>query len=177
MILTLEMLQRLGEVTVTGEGLRGTLELLLDPAGKPFVMPFFEQVESIRSDGKGMLYVTIKRTRGEEGQRFQVPGKAPGDQVEFWFKDDFTIHLIHTGNIWKLEFGPVEIEHAGIFEVNDTKRTPLRVLNVALWVDASLLGIVIEDHPDQLVLRAVAQGEIGDVQTVDVMAVTKEKTK
>jgi hypothetical protein len=173
-ILTCEMLLSLGEVTVQGPGLCRTLQLLLPPDAQPFIMPFFEQVESIRSDGKGMLYVRIKRARGEEGRHFTIPGANPGEKVQFWFADDFTIHITHDGSTWKMEFGPLTTVKAGIFDLHDTYQTPLRVLKVALWIDASLLGIILEDYPDQVVVKALAQGEIGAVRTVDVKAIPKE---
>ncbi|MCO5167517.1 MAG: hypothetical protein M9894_14315 [Planctomycetes bacterium] len=173
-ILACEMLMRLGEVTVSGEGLCRTLELLLPPDARPFILPFFEQIESIRSDGRGNLALRIKRSRDEDGRRFTIPGEKPGEKVNFWYTDDFTIHIIREGNIWRLEFGPLTTIKAGIFAIHDTYRTPLRVLRVALWIDASLLGIVLEDHADQVVVKAVAQGDVGAVRTIDVKAIPKE---
>lgn len=173
-ILACEMLLSLGEVTVSGEGLCRTLELLLPPDARPFVMPFFEQLEAIRSDGRGTLQVRIKRTRDEDGRRFTIPGGKPGEKVDFWFRDDFTVHITREGNVWRLEFGPLTTVKAGIFDLHDTYQTPLRVLKVALWIDASLLGIVLEDYPDQVVVKALAQGEIGAVKTVDVKAIPKD---
>lgn len=176
-ILACEMLLSLGEVTVSGPGLCRTLELLLPPDARPFIMPFFEQVESIRSDGKGTLHVRIKRSRDEDGRRFTIPGGKPGEKVDFWFRDDFTVHITRDGHVWKLEFGPLTTVKAGIFDLHDTYETPLRVLKVALWIDASLLGIILEDFPDQVVVKALAQGEIGAVQTVDVKAIPKERKR
>ncbi|MBX3467368.1 MAG: hypothetical protein KF878_10800 [Planctomycetes bacterium] len=173
-ILACEMLMRLGEVTVSGEGLCRTLELLLPPDARPFILPFFEQIDSIRSDGRGNLALRIKRSRDEDGRRFTIPGEKPGEKVNFWYADDFTIHIIREGNIWRLEFGPLTTIKAGIFAIHDTYRTPLRVLRVALWIDASLLGIVLEDHADQVVVKAVAQGDVGGVRTIDVKAIPKE---
>jgi hypothetical protein len=40
-----------------------------------------------------------------------------------------------------------------------------------------VLGIIIEDHPDQLVVKAVAQGDIGDVKTVEIRVIPKEKRR
>ena len=60
-----------------------------------------------------------------------------------------------------------------LVELNDTHSTPVRLPNVKLWVDASLLGIVLEDHPDQVVIKAIAQGDIGDVTEVEVQALAK----
>jgi len=174
-IMTCEMLEALGAVSVTGDGLCRSLDLLLQPESKPFLMPLFEQLDSVRSDGKGVFHCTIKRRRGVEGAPFKLPGEKPGEVVDFWFRDDFTIRMIKEGNVRKMEFGPVTTVRAGVFELNDTRQTPLRVQNVALWVDASLLGIVIEDHADQVVIKVVAQGEIGDVKTVDVMAMPKDR--
>jgi hypothetical protein len=174
-IMTCEMLEALGAVSVTGDGLCRSLDLLLSPESKPFLMPLFEQLESVRSDGKGLFHCTIKRRRGVEGAPFKLPGEKPGETVDFWFRDDFTIRMIQEGNVRKMEFGPVTTVRAGVFEINDTRQTPLRVQNVALWVDASLLGIVIEDHADQVVIKVVAQGEIGDVKTVDVLAMPKDR--
>lgn len=174
-IMTCEMLDALGAVSVTGEGLCRSLDLLLQPESKPYLMPLFEQLAAVRSDGKGILHCTIKRRRGVEGAPFKVPGDDPGETIDFLFRDDFTIRMIKEGTTWKLEFGPVTTVRAGVFEFNDTRQTPLRIQNVALWVDASLLGIVIEDRPQQVVIRAVAQGEIGDVKTVEVMAIAKDR--
>lgn len=174
-IMTCEMLDALGAVSVTGEGLCRSLDLLLQPESKPFLMPMFQQLASVRADGKGILHCTIKRRRGVEGAPFKIPGEEPGEEVDFLFRDDFTIRMLKEGQVWKLEFGPVTTVRAGVFELNDTKQTPLRIQNVALWVDASLLGIVIEDHAKQVVIKAIAQGSIGDVKTVEVMAMAKDK--
>lgn len=173
-ILTCEMLMALGPVTVSGEGLRRTLDLLLQPQAKPFVMPFFDNLDAIRSDGRGLLYCTIKRQRGKQGVKFSLPGKEPGEKVELWYRDDFTIHLIRSGPIWKMEIGPLTTVHAGIFDLNDTKLTPVRLPNVKLWVDASLLGLIIEDTDEKLALRVVAQGEIGGVKTEEVLTTYKD---
>lgn len=176
-IMTCEMLDALGAVSVTGEGLCRSLELLLQPESKPYLMPMFKQLESVRAEGNGILHCTIKRQRGVEGAPFQIPGDDPGEVIDFLFRDDFTIRMLKEGHVWKLEFGPVTTVRAGVFELNDTKQTPLRVQNVALWVDASLLGIVIEDHAEQVVIKAIAQGSIGDVKTVEVMAMPKDKRR
>ena len=174
-ILTCELLLGLGEVTVTGEGIRRSLDLLLPPDAKPFLMPFFHQVDAIRADGKGLFHVQIRRTRGEDGARFSIPGDEPGERVKFWFTDDFTIHITRDGPIWRLEFGPLVTERAGVFQLNDTMKTPVRVLEVALWIDASVLGLIFEDHPDQVVIKALAQGSIGGVKTVDLKAMAKRR--
>ncbi|MGE0710504.1 MAG: hypothetical protein AB7N76_18125 [Planctomycetota bacterium] len=173
-IVTLEMLDALGAVSVTGEGLCRTLDLMLSPGSKPFLMPIFRQLESVRSDGKGILFCQIKRKKGEEGAKFEVPGANPGEKVQFWFRDDFTIRMEHTKSTWKLEFGPITVTPAGVLEFHDTKSTPLRILNVVAWVDASLLGIVIEDQPTQVAIKAVAQGDIGDVKVKDVITLQKD---
>ena len=172
-ILTCELLAGLGAITVEGEGLRNTLRVLVRADSLPYLMPIFEQVESIRSNGKGLLFVKIRRTRGVEGARFSLPGGQPGDRVDFWFKNDFTIRLVHREASWTLEFGPRTTERAGLLELNDTLRTPIRLEDVALWVDASLHAILIDDHVDQVAVRAVAQGEVGGVKTVDVISMSK----
>ncbi len=174
-ILTCELLQGLDEIKVTGDGLRHTLGLLLPPTSRPYLMPIFEQVASIRSNGKGMLFVEIRRERGVEGAKFFLPGAQPGERIQFWFKDDFTIHLAQQGHIWRLEFGPRTTEEAGLLELNDTVRTPIRLIDVKFYVDASLHGIVLEDYPDQVVIKAVAQGEVGGVTTQDVISIPKER--
>ena len=120
-----------------------------------------------------MLFVTIKRSRGQEGTRCRIPGGKPGEYIEFWFKDDFTVELVREDFGWRMNFGPLTVEEAGMFELNDTHSTPVRLPNVKLWVDASLLGIVLEDHPDQVVIKAIAQGDIGDVTEVEVQALAK----
>ena len=176
-ILTCEMLEALGAVSVTGDGLCRSLDLLLQPAGKPFLMPMFRQLQSVRADGAGVYRCTIRRKRGVEGAHFQVPGQEPGKTVDFWFRDDFTVRLFKEGNVRKLEFGPVTTVRAGVFELNDTRQTPIRLKNVALWVDASLLGVIIEDHSDQVVIKVVAQGEIGGVKTVEVKVIPKDRKR
>jgi hypothetical protein len=174
-ILCLEILDRLEAVSVSGESLRGTLDLLVPPDTKPFLMPFFEKVESVRSDGRGTFYIAIERTPGKRGAEFQIPGEEPGEYVRFWYRDDFTLHMTHKGNLWKLEFGPLTKESAGFLEFNDSYSTPIRVLNVAWWVDASVLGLEFEDRPTEVVIRAVAQGDIGGVKTIPVNSITKDK--
>lgn len=174
-VLTCEMLDALGAVSVTGEGLCRSLELLLSPQSKPFILPMFQQIESVRADGKGLLYFQIKRKRGVEGAFFEIPGEKPGESVRFWFSDDFTIRMQKSPGVWKLEFGPVTTTPAGVLEFNDTKTTPMRILNVVAWVDASLLGIVIEDHPEQVAVKAVAQGDIGEVKVQDVIVMAKDR--
>jgi hypothetical protein len=173
-ILACELLLRLGEVTVTGEGLVGSLQLLLPEKSKPYLMPIFHQAESVRSDGNGKLWVRIKRQRGQEGARFTLPGTEPGQNTEFWFRDDFTVQIHHQGSIWRMQFGPLTVERAGVFELNDTYRTPLMLPDVQFTVDASLLGIIMEEHPDRFVLKAVAQGSVGPIQTVEVVATEKD---
>ncbi|MCA8920985.1 MAG: hypothetical protein KDD82_04205 [Planctomycetes bacterium] len=173
-ILTCELLERLGEVSVTGEGLRGSLDLLLPPDARRVLMPIFDQFESVRSDGKGHLSVEIRRVRGEEGTLCRVPGEEPGDSVEIRFLDDFTVDMIHEPNVWKLQFGPVTIESAGVFDIHDTRKTPIHLPDIKLWVDAHLLGILIEEQPDQIVVYAIAQGDIGAVQTVELAKIKKD---
>jgi hypothetical protein len=178
-ILACELLMNLGDVTVQGPNLCKVLDLLLPPDAQPFIMPFFEQVDSIRSDGKGMLFVRIKRNRGEDGRHFHIPGDKPGDKVEFWFSDDFTIHITvdDARTKWTMEFGPVTTVKAGIFDLNDNKQTPLRVPNVALFgaIDACLLAIVLDDFPDQVVVKALAQANIGAPRTIEVKSIAKER--
>ncbi|MEZ6184195.1 MAG: hypothetical protein R3F62_04190 [Planctomycetota bacterium] len=173
-LLTCELLERLGEVSVTGEGLRGSLDLLLPPEARTVLMPIFEQFESVRSDGNGHLSVEIRRVRGEEGTLCRVPGENPGESVEIRFLDDFTVDLIHEASLWKLQFGPVTTESAGIFDIHDTRKTPIHLPDIKLWVDAHLLGILIEEHPDEVVVYAIAQGEIGAVQTVELAKISKD---
>jgi hypothetical protein len=177
-ILTLELLERIGQTEIQGDGLRRTVDLLLSPGARPDILPFFEQFKTVRSDGRGMLYFEIKEQPGQEGATFEIPGAEAGDTVEFWFKHDITIKLIHNRpNTWKLEFGPRVREEAGFLEFNDTVITPVRVLNVALWVDASVLAIEVEDRPEQVVVRAIGQGDIGGETTVELYAIPKDRTK
>jgi hypothetical protein len=176
-ILTCEMLLRLGDIAVQGPGLCRLLDLVLPPDARPFIMPFFEQLESMRSDGQGTVYVRLKRAgNGTLGRRFSIPGANPGERVNFMFSDDFTIHITHDANVWRLDFGPRTTIKAGVLEMNDTQQTPVRVLGVALFsmIDASVLSIVLEDHPDLVAVKAIAQGDVGDVTTIDVQALPKE---
>ena len=105
------------------------------------------------------------------------PGGEPGERIEFWYKDDITIHLSRkTGAIttWRLEFGPRTTDKAGLFELNDTIRTPIRLPDIALWVDASLHALIVEDYPTHVVLKAEAQGDIGGVKVVEVKVIQKD---
>lgn len=177
LILTCEMLLRLGDLAVQGPGLCRLLDLVLPPDARPFIMPFFEQIETMRSDGQGTVYVRLKRAGdGTLGRRFSIPGKDPGERIPFMFTDDFTIHITHDGNVWRLDFGPRTTVKAGVLEMNDTQQTPVRALDVALLgaIDASVLGIVLEDQPELVAVKAIAQADIGDVRTIDVHALPKE---
>lgn len=172
-IVACELLQRLGAVTVSGEGLTRSLELLLPPEARPYVIPIFSAFETIRSDGAGTLTVSIKRQPGQDGARCQIPGAEPGQVVEFLFKGDFTLKIRNENNVWTLEIGPQLVTKAGLFDVYDRHRTPVMLPNVVLWVDACLLGLTLEDYPEQVVIKATAQGGIGAVQTVEVKALPK----
>jgi hypothetical protein len=176
-ILACEMLLSLGDVRVKGEGLRRSMDLVLSPEAKPFLLPFFDQIEEINSNGNGLLSVTLRRERGEEGRRFTIPGEKPGEVVNFLFKDDFTIHITRERSVWRLAFGPLTTRRAGIFDLNDTNETPLRVVNAVWVIDASVLGLIFEDYHDRLVVKAVAQGQIGDVKTVEVGTIRKVPKK
>jgi hypothetical protein len=167
------LLERLGAVTVSGEGLTRSLELLLPPDARPFVIPIFETFESVRSDGAGTLTVTIKRKPGEEGARCRIPGSEPGQGVDFLFKGDFTLKVSHVENVWRIDVGPQLVTEAGLFDVYDRHRSPVLLPNAVLWVDACLLGLILEDYPEQVVIKATAQGSIGAVQTIEVKALAK----
>lgn len=176
-ILACEMLLSLGDVRVKGEGLRRSMDIVLSPQAKPFLLPFFDQIEEINSNGNGLLSVTLRRERGEEGRRFTIPGEKPGEVVNFLFKDDFTIHITRERSVWRLAFGPLTTRRAGIFDLNDTNETPLRVVNAVWVIDASVLGLIFEDYHDRLVVKAVAQGQIGDVKTLEVGTIKKVPKK
>lgn len=175
-ILACELLTSLGKVTVEGAGLRRSLDLLLPADAKPFLIPIFDQVDEVTSDGAGTLRIGIKRTRGEEGRRFKVPGEKPGDEVEFWFKDDFTIKITKERTIWRMAFGPLVTKRAGIFDLHDTNETPVRIEGVALLgaIDACILGLIFEEYADRLAVKALAQGDIGDVKTVEVTTIKRQ---
>jgi hypothetical protein len=174
-ILACELLLNLGKVTVEGAGLRRSLDLLLPPDAKPFLIPIFDQVDEVTSDGSGLLRIRIKRTRGEEGRRFTVPGEK-GEKVQFWFKDDFTIKITKERNVWRMAFGPLVTKRAGIFDLHDTNETPVRIEGVALLgaIDACILGLIFEEFADRLVVKALAQGDIGDVKTVEVTSIKRQ---
>ncbi len=176
-ILACEMLLSLGDVRVKGEGLRRSMDLVLSQEAKPFLLPFFDQIQEINSNGNGLLSVTLRRERGEEGRRFTIPGEKPGEVVNFLFKDDFTIHITRERSVWRLAFGPLTTRRAGIFDLNDTNETPLRVVNAVWVIDASVLGLIFEDYHDRLVVKAVAQGQIGDVKTIEVGTIKKVPKK
>lgn len=176
-ILACEMLLSLGDVRVKGEGLRRSMDIVLSAEAKKFLLPFFDQIEEINSNGNGLLSVTLRRERGEEGRRFTIPGEKPGEVVNFLFKDDFTIHITRERSVWRLAFGPLTTRRAGIFDLNDTNETPLRVVNAVWVIDASVLGLIFEDYHDRLVVKAVAQGQIGDVKTIEVGTIKKVPKK
>jgi hypothetical protein len=170
-LLVVETLKTLGPLNLSGSGLRGLLDIYLPPESKPLILPFVEQIAQVQSDGK-KLHMKIARSNEDGHAHFKIPGKE-GDQ-EFEILDDFDLTVL-TPNDWttRLEIGPQVTEKAGLFEFNDTVRTPFRCKHVALWVDASLLSLTVENNTDRVILSASAQASVGKVQQRVLQTVEK----
>lgn len=172
-LLVVETIRSLGPINVSGEGLSRLLETYLPDSSKPLVLPFVRTIRSVRSDGRSMHF-TIARS-GQEGiAKFEVPGKAGEPPQTFAILSDFDLTVSTPDDrTTKLEIGPQTLEKAGLFEVNDTIKTPFLCKNVALWIDACLLAIVVENGQDRVIVKAVAQASVGTVQTKVLQAIDK----
>jgi hypothetical protein len=170
-VLVVESLRRMGAVEITGEGLRALLDLHLPAAAKPAVMPLFERVESIRSDGRGTIAFSLRWDREREGAREPIEVEIPdnkGGTTTFAFEADFTLTLrvderpgeTRTG----IAIGPVEIERAGFFESHDTYKTPVLARNVRPFIDAHILGFSVIERRDAVEVHVQAQGPIGGIE-------------
>ena len=67
------------------------------------------------------------------------------------------------------------VDKAGLFEFNDTIRTPFKCKNVFAWVDASLLSLTVENGQQQVVVSARAQASISDVKTRVLQVIDKKR--
>ena len=94
---------------------------------------------------------------------------------EFEILDDFDLDITSEGaheEITKFTIGPQRVE-VGI--INDTIKSPLVCKNVALWIDASLLSLEIENQPQYVFMRAQAQASIGAPQKQLLQQIDKAK--
>ncbi len=173
-LLVCETLKTLGPLNLSGSGLRGLLDIYLPPESKPLILPFIEKIASVQSDGK-RLHIKIARSNEDGRAHFTIPG-ANGESQEFEIVDDFDLTVLTPNeSTTKLEIGPQATEKAGLFEFNDTIKTPFKCKHVFAWVDASLLSLTVENGPQQVVVSARAQASISDVKTRVLQVIDKRK--
>jgi len=172
-LLVVDTLRALGPVTTTGAGLQSTLSPLVPKAAARFLEPFFERVEELSSDGLGTINFVMKPGMG--ALPITIPRRPRKGEMSYKLlvKGDFSIALIRRGRNTELRIGPHLIQRAGFLEVNETHETPLVIQDVALFVDAHLLGVSIENRPDCIAIRVKAQGSIGGVKNDVVQVVQK----
>ncbi len=175
-LLVVETLRTLGPLNLSGTGLKGLLQIYLPEASKPLILPFIEQIASVQSDGKKM-HLKIVRSTEDGHAHFRLPAKD-GTEQEYEIEDDFDLTVLEPdARTTKIEIGPQVISRAGLFEFNDTVKTPFRCKNVALWVDACLLALTVENGPDTVILSASAQASVGKVQTRVLQTIDKATVK
>ncbi|MHC4392258.1 MAG: hypothetical protein ACYS22_13225 [Planctomycetota bacterium] len=167
-VIVFETLERMGAVQITGEGLRRLLELHLPEEAKPRVLPFFERVESVRSDGRGRIQFSLRWFDDDDDAiRVSVP-TVDKETLVFRFRRDFELQIRAerdpdvTRSV--MEIGPREVERAGFLEQHDTVKTPVEIEDVALMFDAYLIGLSVTTRGDRVVVRVRAQGAIGGVE-------------
>ena len=166
-------LKGLGPVETTGDGLAGTLKQLLSESTLRYLLPFLESVNKIISDGKGRISFVLKPTM--RGQMITIPeGARPEEKVlKLLLKDDFSLAFTQQDQLTNIRVEPEVVEKAGFFEMNETHKTPLRIKDVALWVDAHLLGCTIDNSKTRIVIKVKAQGSVGAVTEEVIYAVEK----
>jgi hypothetical protein len=168
-LLVAETLRSLGPLNISGSGLRGLFEIHLPEQSKPLILPFVDKITSVRSDGK-KLHFMILRSTTDGYAHFEIPG-PDGAWQQFTITSDFDVTVsTPDADTTKLEIGPQTVE-TGIF--NDTIKTPFVCKNVALWIDACLLSLAIENKPDRVILRAAAQASVGKIQTKTLQTIDK----
>lgn len=171
-LLVIETLKTLGPLNLSGSGLRGLLDIYLPAESKPLVLPFVDQIASVQSDGR-KLHIKIKRD-AEGHAHFTIPGKN-GEVQEFEIIDDFDLTVLTPNDTTtKLEIGPQIVDKAGVFEFNDTIRTPFKCKRVFAWVDASLLSLTVQNGQSQVAVSASAQASISDVKTKVLQTIEKK---
>jgi hypothetical protein len=172
-LLVIETLKRLGAMTISGDGLRQTLELYLSDEAMEPVLPFLRRIASIRSDGQKHFWISIIPQPHEDGARVTMVNEK-GEPQRILFRKDFEIELHEGGTptekIDTLTIQP-QVTHSGI--VNDTTETYVVCESVALMFDAWLHAIEVENRTDQVIVRARAQAKIGGVQTQTLQTIDK----
>ena len=172
-LLTVEMLREMGPVQTTGAGLMDTLRPLLPEDARRFVFPLLEPYERVNSDGRGAIHFVVKP--GFRNRVLNVPWNARADEDVFKFviRRDFTLLLRQRDRTTNIEVEPKVVERAGFFEVNETHTTPLEIQDVKYFVDASVLGIRVENERDRVKIFVKAQGSLGPVVDQKVAVITK----
>jgi hypothetical protein len=97
-----------------------------------------------------------------------------GEPQRILFRKDFEIDM-HEGGTPTEKLDTLTIlpqtTHPGI--VNDTTETFVVCENVALFLDAWLHAIEVENRTDRVIVRARAQAKIGGVQTQTLQTIDK----
>jgi len=163
-VLIVRTLERMGACRLTGEGLRQILDIYLPERAKAPIMPLLERIETVTSDGRGKVALSLRWDDEEEEIRVALPA-GDGEETTFVFTRDpeLTIHVDRgeRDTVTTISFGPLEIERAGFFEANDTQKTPVRVEDAVLFFDAYLLDLSVVDAPETVTIVVRAQGSVG----------------
>lgn len=177
-LVVIETLKALGPLNISGVGLKGLFDIYLPESSKRLVLPFIDQIAGVTSDGR-RLKIRILRSPDDGYAHFKIPGENDAQQ-EFEIRDDFELAITSSGDrdsVTKLEIGPQLIEKAGTFGINDTVRSPIVCKNVALWIDACLLAVTVENRADLVSVRASAQASIGKLQSQVLQTIDKASVK
>lgn len=174
-LLVVETVKTMGPLNISGKGLKNLLDIYLPRESKPLILPFVDKIKAVHSDGHLFRF---KIEREQDGRaHFKVPGASEGELQEFAINDDFDLEVTSEGpndRVTKLTIGPQKVE-PGL--IHDTITTPLVCKNVALWIDASLLSITIDNQPQEVLLKASAQASVGAVQTKLLQSIDKAKVR
>jgi hypothetical protein len=172
-LLVIETLKRLGAATISGDGLRLTLELYLSDEAMEPVLPFLRRIASIRSNGMGHFWISILPEPHQDGARVTMVTEK-GEPQSILFRKDFELDIkeerTSTETIDTLTIEP-QVTHPGL--VNDTIESYVVCENVALFLDAWLHAIEVDNKTDCVIVRAKAQAKIGGVQTATLQLIDK----
>lgn len=168
-------LANLGAVETSGDALIGTLRPLLSENARRYVIPFLEPFDTISSDGKGRLLLVLKPGFKRKVLYSPLAARADESVTTFVLENDLILDVSVAGAITEARFGPHEVMPRGFFELYESHRSPLRIMNVAAFVDAWVLSLTIEDGRKVVLLRARAQASVGPVVERELFAIPKHR--
>lgn len=177
-VLVTETLRKMGAVQMTGAGIRRVLDLYLPAEAKPYVVPLLERIQTVRSDGRGTISFALAWDQQENKDEIRITIPTVDDaELTFVFTRDFelSIHVEEdeNGTHTNVGIGPVEIEKAGFFESNDTYKTPVRIEDAVLFLDAYLQALRIVSQDGRVVVSVQAQASVGGVTEKVVQVINR----